>query len=148
MEKTRREFVKLVGGAALGAGVILAGKGKARAQTAPAKGVPTEPVKIGAMPGLTGVIGVTGTAAWRAAQIWTDEVNAAGGILGRKIELHMEEETTAKECVERFKKLTLEKKCDVIVGLMSTGNGLAVGPLAEELGQLWLSWDGTTQKGV
>src|SRR4030067_386775 len=110
MEKTRREFVKLVGGAALGAGVILAGKGRASAQTIPAKGAPSEPIRIGVMPGLTGVIGVPGTAAWRTTQIWADEVNASGGILGRKVELHKEGETTAKECVERFKKLTLEKK--------------------------------------
>ncbi|HME42445.1 MAG TPA: ABC transporter substrate-binding protein [Syntrophorhabdales bacterium] len=148
MEKTRREFVKLVGGAAVGAGMLLAGRGKAGAQAKPVKGVPSEPVMIGAMPGLSGVIAVPGTAAWRTTQMWVEEVNAAGGILGRKIELSMEEETTAKDCVERFRKLTLEKKCDVIVGLMSTGNGLAVGPLAEELGQLWLAWDATTQKGV
>lgn len=148
MEKTRREFVKWVGGAALGTGIVLASKGKATAQMKPEKGVPSEPVKIGAMPGLSGVIGVPGTAAWRATQIWAEEVNAVGGILGRKVDLIMEEETSAKECVERFRKLTLEKKVDVITGLMSTGNGLAVGPLAEELGQLWLSWDGTTQKGV
>src|SRR5512139_329436 len=148
MEKTRREFVKLVGGAALGAGVVLAGQGKASAQAKTFKGVPSEPIRIGAMPGLTGVIAVPGTAAWRTTQIWVEEVNAAGGILGRKIELSMEEETSAKDCVERFKKLTLEKKADMIVGLMSTGNGLAVGPVAEELQQLWLSWDGTTQKGV
>ena len=149
MEKTRRDFVKLLGGAALGAGVMLAGKGKASAQAkAPLKGVPSDPVKIGVMPGLTGVIAVPGTAGWRATQMWTDEVNASGGILGRKIELSMEEETSAKECVERFKKLTLEKKVDVVMGLMSTGNGLAVGPVAEELGQLWLAWDATTQKGV
>ena len=148
MEKTRREFVKLVGGVALGAGVMLAGRGKAGAQAKTFKGVPSEPIRIGAMPGLTGVIAVPGTAAWRTTQMWVEEVNAAGGILGRKIELFMEEETSAKDCVERFRKLSLEKKCDVIVGLRSTGNGLAVGPLAEELGQLWLSWDGTTQKGV
>jgi branched-chain amino acid transport system substrate-binding protein len=148
MEKTRREFVKLVGGAALGAGMVLAGRTKAQAQAKPAKGVPSEPVRIGAMPGLSGVIAVPGTAAWRTTQMWAEEVNASGGILGRKVELYMEEETSAKDCVERFRKLTLEKKCDVIVGLMSTGNGLAVGPLAEELGQLWLAWDATTQKGV
>ncbi len=148
MGKTRREFVKLVGGAAVGAGMLLAGRGKAQAQAKPAKGVPSGPVRIGAMPGLSGVIAVPGTAAWRTTQMWAEEVNAAGGILGRKVELSMEEETTAKDCVERFRKLTLETKCDVIVGLMSTGNGLAVGPLAEELGQLWLAWDATTQKGV
>lgn len=148
MKETRRDFLKTVGATVLGAGVIYSGSNKAWAQAKPLKGVPSEPVKIGAMPGLTGVIAVPGTAAWRATQMWVEEVNAAGGILGRKIELFMEEETGAKECVERFRKLTLEKKCDVIVGLMSTGNGLAVGPLAEELGQLWLAWDGTTQKGV
>ena len=128
--------------------MLLAGRGKAQGQAKPAKGVPSGPVKIGVMPGLSGVIAVPGTAAWRTTQMWTEETNAAGGILGRKIELSMEEETTAKDCVERFRKLTLQTKCDVIVGLMSTGNGLAVGPLAEELGQLWLAWDATTQKGV
>ena len=148
MGKTRREFVKLVGGVAVGTGMLLAGRGKAEAQAKPAKGVPSGPVKIGVMPGLSGVIAVPGTAAWRTTQMWAEETNAAGGILGRKIELSMEEETTAKDCVERFRKLTLQTKCDVIVGLMSTGNGLAVGPLAEELGQLWLAWDATTQKGV
>jgi branched-chain amino acid transport system substrate-binding protein len=148
MEKTRREFVKLVGGMAVGTGMLLAGRSKAEAQAKPVKGVPSGPIMMGVMPGLSGVIAVPGTAAWRTTQMWAEEANAAGGILGRKIELSMEEETTAKDCVERFRKLTLEKKCDVIVGLMSTGNGLAVGPLAEELGQLWLSWDATTQKGV
>jgi hypothetical protein len=38
MKKTRREFVKLVGGAAIGAGALLAAGGKARAQITPAKG--------------------------------------------------------------------------------------------------------------
>src|SRR5512134_6964 len=73
MKKTRREFVKLVGGAALGVGVMLSGRGKAMAQAKPLKGVPSEPVKIGVMPGLTGVIGVPGTAGWRTAQFWAEE---------------------------------------------------------------------------
>jgi branched-chain amino acid transport system substrate-binding protein len=34
------------------------------------------------------------------------------------------------------------------MGVISTGNGLAIAPVAEDFGQLWLSWDGTTQKGV
>jgi branched-chain amino acid transport system substrate-binding protein len=50
--------------------------------------------------------------------------------------------------VEKFRKLTLQNKVDVISGGISTAVGLALGPVAEELGQLWLSWDATTQKGV
>jgi len=38
--KTRREFVKLVGGAALGAGALLASRGSAGAQAKPAKESP------------------------------------------------------------------------------------------------------------
>jgi len=85
MEKTRREFVKLVGGAALGAGVMLAGRGKARAQAKSFKGVPSEPVKIGAMPGLTGVIAVPGTAAWRTTQMWVDESMQRVEFLGERL---------------------------------------------------------------
>jgi branched-chain amino acid transport system substrate-binding protein len=146
MKKTRREFMKMVGGTALGSGVMLAGSGKV-ARAAP-KGVPSEPIKIGIICFLSGIAAPVGEPGWRATQIWVDDCNAVGGILGRKIELHLEEETSAKETVERFKKLTLQTRCDVIMGIISTGNGQAIAPVAEDFGQLWLSWDGTTQKGV
>ena len=144
MEKTRRDFLKIAGGAALGAGAMISGFDNGRVYAAPPKG----PVKIGVMVFQAGVAAVVGTAAWRACQIWRDQVNAAGGILGRQVELHLEEESSAKDTVERFKKLTLSTKVDVISGLASTGNGQAVGPVAEQLGQLWLSHDATTQKGL
>lgn len=147
MKKTRREFMKTVGGAALGSGLMLAGGGR-MVHAKPPKGVPSDPIKVGIICFLSGVAAPVGEPGWRATQIWVDDCNAAGGILGRKIELHLEEETSAKETVERFKKLTLQTKCDVIMGIISTGNGLAVAAVAEDFGQLWLSWDGTTQKGV
>ena len=146
MKQTRREFMKTVGGATLGSGLMLAG-GHRLAEARP-KGVPSDPLKIGIICFLSGIAAPVGEPGWRATQIWVDDCNAAGGILGRKIELHLEEETSAKETVERFKKLTLQTKCDVIMGIISTGNGLAIAPVAEDFGQLFLSWDGTTQKGV
>jgi len=149
MEKTRREFVRMVGGAALATGVVAASHGGAGAQAPkPAKGVPSEPVKIGLLPVLTGVGGVPGLAGARAAEIWLEQANATGGILGRKVEFYQEEETSPKDTVEKFRKLTLQNKVDVISGGISTAVGLALGPVAEELGQLWLAWDATTQKGV
>jgi len=136
----------MVGGAALGSGVMLAARGKA-AQAKP-KGVPSEPIKVGVICFMSGIAAPIGEPGWRATQIWVDDCNAAGGILGRKIELHLEEETSAKETVEKFNKLTLQTKCDVIMGVISTGNCLAIAPVAEDFGQLFLCWDGTTQKGV
>ena len=76
-----------------------------------------------------------------------DRINATGGILGRKIELVIEEESSPKDTVERFRKLALQDKVDVISGVISTGVGLALGPVAEELQTIWLAWDAHHPEG-
>jgi len=152
----RRDFLKVVGagivGAAVGAGATYSlSPPRVERVEVPAvkKPLPKDPLRFGIVTFLTGIFGPSGVAGLRAAEIWADEVNAAGGILGRKVELFVEDESEGVEkSVERFKKLTLEKKVDVIFGTESTATGLAFGPLAEDLHQLWLSWDGTTQKGL
>jgi len=48
MKKTRRDFIKMTGGAALGTGLMLGGLGKpALGASTPLKGVPSAPLKIG-----------------------------------------------------------------------------------------------------
>jgi branched-chain amino acid transport system substrate-binding protein len=75
-------------------------------------------------------------------------VNKAGGILGREVQIVTEEESNPKDTVERYRKLILQEKVDVVLGGISTAVTLALGPVADEMGTPWLSWDGTTQKGV
>jgi branched-chain amino acid transport system substrate-binding protein len=60
----------------------------------------------------------------------------------------VEEETNPKDTVERYRKLVLQEKVDVVVGVISTGVSLALGSVVEEMDTPWLAWDGTTQKGV
>jgi len=139
MATTRRQFLELVGGAAALA--------TARLDTAPAFAQAT-PVRMGVLTIKSGIGAQVGEAGLRSAQWTTDRINKAGGILGRKLELVVEEESTPKDTVERFRKLALQNKVDVITGVISTGVSLAIGPVAEELKMLWISWDGTTQKGV
>jgi branched-chain amino acid transport system substrate-binding protein len=146
--KTRRDFLKSLGVATLGAGITLAETEKLSSHAVAAEGLQKAPVKIGVITFEKGIAAILGIAAARACQMWCEQINGAGGILGRKVELHFEEESSAKDTVERFKKLTLSTKVDVISGLFSNGNGQAVGPVAERLGQLWLSHDATTQKGL
>lgn len=137
MSTTRRRFLKVLGGVTAAAAT---GIDTAHAQSGP--------VKIGVLVIKSGVAAQVGESGLRGVQWATDRINAAGGILGRRIELIVEEESSPKDTVERFRKLALQSKVDVVSGCISTGVGLALGPVAEELKMLWLSWDGTTQKGV
>ena len=48
-----------------------------------------QPLKIGFGMSLTGPLGGNGKAALIAMEIWRDDVNAKGGILGRKVEFEI-----------------------------------------------------------
>ncbi len=137
MTTTRRDFLKLAAGAAAAS----------RLDTAPAR-AQAAPLRVGVLAAKAGVTAPVGESGLRGTQFAVDRINAGGGILGRRIELVVEEESNPKDTVERFRKLALQTKVDVITGVVSTGVGLAIGPVAEELRTIWLAWDGTTQKGV
>ena len=74
----RRRALKLMAGAAAMAGAALLGGGAALA---------ADPIKIGFAMQLTGPLAGNGKAALLGAQIWADEVNKAGGLIGRPVEL-------------------------------------------------------------
>jgi branched-chain amino acid transport system substrate-binding protein len=139
MATTRRHFLTLAGGAAALA--------TTRLDIAPAF-AQAGPVKMGVLTIHSGIAAQVGEAGLRGAQWAAERINKAGGILGRKLELVVEEESTPKDTVERFRKLALQAKVDVVTGVISTGVSLAVAPVAEEMKALCLLWDGTTQKGV
>jgi len=145
METSRREFLKGAGAAAVAGGAV-GFPAVVRAQAR--KGIPSDPVKMGALVIRAGVAAPVGAAGQRGVEWWAERVNKAGGILGRKVELVLDEESNPKDTVERFRRLALQTRVDVILGGLSTAVGLALGPVSEELGMLWLSWDATTQKGV
>lgn len=146
MTSTRRAFLKGIGAAAVSGGALGALPRRAPAQPRP--GVPADPVRIGVLAAAAGVTAPVGQAGLRGVQWWAERVNAAGGILGRRVELVVEEESSPTDTVERFRKLALQSKVDMVTGGISTAVGLALGPVAEELQTLWLAWDSTTQKGV
>lgn len=112
------------------------------------KGVPKDPLKIGALVVRAGVAAPVGQAAQRGTEWWVERVNKAGGILGRQVQMIWEEESTPKDTVERYRKLVLQDKVDVVFGGISTGATLALGPVVEEMGTPVLMWDGTTQDSV
>jgi branched-chain amino acid transport system substrate-binding protein len=64
-----------------------------------------------------------------AAKLAAEEINAAGGIHGKKIELFFgDTESKPEKGVTAMKKLVLEDKVDVLVGEYSSGVSLAIQP--------------------
>src|SRR5690606_22952657 len=139
MKFTRRQVVKGIGAAAAAASLP--------AFPAPAI-AKDKPVKIGILAPRSGVAGTAGECGRRAAEWAAARMNKEGGIAGRPIELIIEEETSPKDTVERFRRLVLQEEVDCVQGLISTGTSLAVAPAAEEERALMIMWDGTTQDGV
>jgi branched-chain amino acid transport system substrate-binding protein len=140
MSTSRRRFLKGAGAvtavSAIGGVPLVA---RAQAKT---------PVKVGVVAIRAGIAAPVGTAGLRGTEWWAERVNKAGGILGRPVQLVVEEESNPKDTVERYRKLILQEKVEVVLGGISTGVTLALAPVAEDLATPWLSWDGTTQKGV
>jgi branched-chain amino acid transport system substrate-binding protein len=144
MGTTRREFLKGIGAAAAAGAAGFPSVSRAQAR----KGVPSEPVKVGVLAIRAGIAAPVGAAGLRGTEWWAERVNKSGGVLGRQVQLVVEEESNPKDTVERYRKLILQEKVEVVLGGISTGVGLALGPVAEDLATPWLSWDATTQKGV
>jgi branched-chain amino acid transport system substrate-binding protein len=107
-----------------------------------------KPVRLGILVPRAGIAASPGISGLKATEWAVEKFNAGGGIAGRKIELVVEEETSPKDTIERFQKLVQQDKVDTVLGIISTGVALALGPVVEEARALTIFWDGTTQDGV
>jgi len=107
-----------------------------------------KPLRIGMLAPRSGIAAAPGENGIRATQWAVEKYNAKGGIGGRKVELVIEDESTPKDTIERFSKLVQQEKVDCVQGIVSSGVGLALGPVVEEARALTIYWDGTTQNGV
>ena len=98
------------------------------------------PFRIGVMESLTGPGETYGNVAVRAKQMAADEINAAGGINGRRLELVVEDsQCSAKEAVNAYRKLTDVDGVKIILGTSCSGAMLGVAPLAEADGIILFS---------
>jgi len=91
------------------------------------------PIKIGTLTPLTGAGGPYGPVMVKAVKAVIDEVNAAGGVLGRKVELISEDDQTSPEAgVRAARKLIDVDKVSAILGTWASSVTTAVAPLCWE----------------
>ena len=99
-----------------------------------------EAFKIGVMESITGPGETYGNVAVQAKQMAVDEINAAGGINGRMIELIIEDsKCSAQDAITAYRKLTDVDEVKIILGTSCSGAMLGAAPLAEADGVVMFS---------
>jgi len=94
-----------------------------------------EPIKIGTFLSVTGPASFLGDPELKTLQMVIGNLNAKGGLLGRKVELiHYDTGGNAKEAVDFVKRLIKSDNVDIIVGGTTSGDTLAVIPDIEKEG--------------
>src|ERR1700687_3171129 len=148
---TRRDFLTQLGVTAaattLGAGAVTMGAaGIAHAQDKPKGNIPDKPYRIGHMTFFTGAGAVLGEPMYKGNLLAAEEINAQGGLLGkRKIEILKADEAAGTDGnVKEMRRLKPSEKIDMFMGITSSGNTPALGPVAEELKLLTIFVDGCT----
>jgi len=92
-----------------------------------------EAYRIGAAFALSGSIAVYGEGFKKIVDMAAEEINAAGGIKGKKIEiLYEDNKSTPKDCVAAVRKLIAVDKVSVLFGPAGSSNFMAAAPVAQE----------------
>jgi branched-chain amino acid transport system substrate-binding protein len=100
-------------------------------------------VKIGSFLSVTGPAAFLGDPEEKTLKLYVEKINKAGGVLGRKIELVVYDDTGDSDKARTFaKRLIDQDKVDVIVGGTTTGTTMAAIPLAEQAGMPFISLAG------
>ncbi len=88
-------------------------------------------VRLGHLTPLTGFLGSLGEYAVMGVRLAVDEINAAGGISGRKVELIAEDSVNPQTASTKAERLIERDKVVAIVGEISSASGLAIAQVAQ-----------------
>src|SRR3954453_19430318 len=92
-----------------------------------------DPIVVGISLPLTGDFSQPGGEARKGYEIWRDQVNAAGGLLGRQVELKITDDASNQDTVVTdYTKLITQDKVDVLLGTFSTLLNFPASAVAEK----------------
>ncbi len=90
-------------------------------------------IKVGVVLDITGAGASLGVPERQTVEMLAEQVNAAGGINGRKLKLFIEDnQSTEDGAAKATSKLLNTEKVDILLGASRTGPSLAMRPLAEK----------------
>jgi branched-chain amino acid transport system substrate-binding protein len=100
-------------------------------------GAQQQPIRIGMSMAMTGGLAGGGKASLLGIEIWRDDVNAKGGLLGRKVELVVyDDKSSASETPAIYSKLLDVDKVDLLFAPYATVPTAPIMPLVKQRGLL------------
>jgi branched-chain amino acid transport system substrate-binding protein len=92
----------------------------------------TDPIRFGGVYSLTGKTASFGEWVKKGVDLAVDQVNAQGGINGRKLEVLVEDtQADPKNAVSALQKLITVNRIPVVIGFITSSEALACAPIAE-----------------
>lgn len=136
----RREFLGrlgvTVGGTLLAPTAIDVVAPRSASSAEPPKGrIPDTPIKFGHITFMSGPGAVLGEHSWKGHLLAVEEINAEGGLLGkRKIETMVSDEAAGPDAnVKELRRMKLSAGIEWFTGVIAVHNTVALAPVAEEL---------------
>jgi len=112
--------------------------------TAATPAIAADPIKIGLGMALTGPLAANGKMSLVAMQIWEDDINAKGGLLGRPVKLiYYDDQSNPSQVPAIYSKLLDVDKVDLIVSGYASTQIAAAMPVAMQRKKLFVSLFGT-----
>ena len=132
---TRRGLLKTAGGIALASGI--SAPAILRAQTA-------DVIKIGHLTPRTGFLGPLGEYAVMAVDLAVEEINAAGGMMGRKVEMLKEDSVNPQTASTKAERMIERDKVACIIGEISSASCLTIAQVASRNKTLYINTGGNS----
>jgi branched-chain amino acid transport system substrate-binding protein len=126
---SRRTLIKGAAGAGLLAGVGMPAISRAQSDV----------IKIGHLTPITGFLGPLGEYAQMGVKLAAEEINAGGGVLGRKIDLVLEDSVNPQTASAKAERLIERDKVAMIIGEISSASGLAIGQVANRMKTVFIN---------
>jgi branched-chain amino acid transport system substrate-binding protein len=109
-------------------------------------------IKVGVYGSLTGTTATFGESTVKGVQLALDELNAAGGIGGKKVEIITEDDQSKpEEAATAAQKLITQDRVIALIGEVASSRSLAAAPIAQSNGVIMISPSSTnpevTKKG-
>ncbi len=102
-----------------------------------------DPIKIGSVLSVTGPAAFLGDPELKTLQMYVEDINKKGGVIGRQLELvHYDDGSDASKANGFAKRLIDDDKVDLIVGGTTTGSTMSMVPLVEKAGVPFVSLAG------
>jgi branched-chain amino acid transport system substrate-binding protein len=102
-------------------------------------GAQSNPIRIGHLTPLTGFLGALGDYAVQGIKMAAEEINAAGGLLGRPIELISEDSVNPQTASSKAQRMIERDKVAVLMGEINSASALTISQVAARNKTLFMS---------